>query len=304
MTKENTMSIRKTALAAALAGALGGTGVAQAIEIQGITIGDGALFEFVLLAEGEQAGSGNGNGIIDATGEKLNGVVKVVEITDLGGNVLWSDSSSRELTGYFYDYVAEEIYPDTNTGEVFIGFSGGVINLWSDGTPNFERNGTQADDIAKAIDSEFVTPWLTLAGSPIGDGALPVTPLGLTTGSPITLRTSAQSLNAPGTTVLGAGLLDVTGGAAAAFLDTNTFNCDSVDSSGPCYQGAEDADKLFTTSGQLRAITAANDWGFLGTGEIQDVAKIPEPATVGLFSLGLLGLGYASRRKAKAELTA
>jgi hypothetical protein len=289
------MKLQKTVLAAALAGAIGSAGLAHSAVIQGITVADGAIFEFVLLAEGEQAGTGNGNSIIDVVGESLNGVLRVEEITDLDGNVIWEDSDSRELTGYFYDYVAQEIIIDATSGEVTILFSGGIIDLYSDGTPNFERNGTMADDIAKATDSEFAEKWLTLVGSPIGDTALPGDPTG--GGNVITLLSTGESLSGPGDSVSGFGLLDVTGGAAAAILNTNTFNCTSAAEDGPC---PDDADKLFTSSGQLRTPNATNDWGFLGTGEVQDVARIPEPGTVALLGLGLAGMGFSARRKLKA----
>nr|MBA4142480.1 PEP-CTERM sorting domain-containing protein [Nitrosospira sp.] len=93
--------------------------------------------------------------------------------------------------------------------------------------------------------------------------------------------------------ITGRGLLDVTGGSAASFFNTNTFGCVGANGA-PC---PDDADKSFTSSGQLGV---AGAWAARGTGEVQDVALIPEPATLALLGVGLAGMAFGTRRKAKA----
>jgi len=296
------MSIRKTALALALTGALGLPAAANAVTIAGINIAPGALFEFAFLAEGVKTDtdktlnadgtiSNTPNGIIDVAGEVLQGVGQIKEITDGNTNVLWSDGDNgRELTFTFF-YDAENFGTD-GTNQI-IGFTGGVVTVYSgtslDPTKRFERNGTMADDIARASDGDV---FLTLAGSPIGNAVTPE--VGSLSGLPITLRSIGTSLTTG--TVDGRGNLDVTGGLAGSFLDTNMFGCASSQTPDLC--ATDTADKVFTSSGQLRTPNAVNDWGFVGTGELQDYA-IPEPGTLALLGLGLAGLGYRARRESR-----
>lgn len=271
-------------MAVALFGALGiGASTAHAITVQGIDFTPAANFEFMEIAESEQ--SGNGNGIIDAIGERLHGIVRVTSITDGNGNQTWGDGDGgRELTGYFHDYVVTEIV-DVG-GKRYIGFSGGVLDIYSDNSPNFERNGSQADDIAKAIDSDFATPWLSLVGSRLLSDGSPLTD----PGQNVTLRAEIGQLTFVGT-VSGSGLLDVAGGAAAPYLDTNQFiACDATQ------QICDTADKTFTSSGQTDVTNSTRPWAAVGTGEIQDFA-IPEPGSLALMGLAVSAIAMVRRRR-------
>ncbi|WP_341676083.1 PEP-CTERM sorting domain-containing protein [Niveibacterium sp. SC-1] len=80
--------------------------------------------------------------------------------------------------------------------------------------------------------------------------------------------------------LVGSGLLDVVGGSAQANFDTNTK--------------LGGADFSFTNS-----FTAFRGGGFLdagGTGNFKS-DSIPEPASLGLVGLAMLGLGFARRKK-------
>lgn len=283
---EHDMMIRKTALLAALVGALGLPMTAGAITIDGITFQAGSIFETTDLFEANALG-----GPISAAGQELVGIGIVNRILDPLNNVLWQNGDNgRELTIYFRSYIAQDAFlgpvgPGTDT---FL-FSGGVVELYSDLAQNFSAAGTMAAGIASASGGDL---FLRLAGSPIGG-------LGSLDGSPITLRSDAVRLTGfpgtlpIGTNVTGTGLLDVISGDAASFFDTNTFGCVAADGA-PC---PDDADKGFTSSGKP---AVGGSWAFRGTGEIQDFA-IPEPGTVTLLGLALMGVGAGRIRRAQKK---
>jgi hypothetical protein len=294
------MSIRNTALAAALAGALGLPTVASAITISGITIERGSIFELGELFEAENlAGTGNLNGFIDQVGEELIGIGRITSIRRADNSVLWQDGDNgRELTLHFYNYFAESItlFADPfGVPNVAITFSDGKVDVYSRPVGNFDPTGTQAVGIASVVSVPDL--WLSLDGAPILGAA------GANTGNPITLTSRAEGVDpsdpfASGN-VFGQGRLDVTGGPAGLYLDTNQFECLTGQGAPNCPYSS---DKAFSSEGGLQPI-GSTEWAFSGNVTIRNFA-VPEPATLGLLGLGLAGLGFASRRKAKAELTA
>jgi PEP-CTERM motif len=308
------MNLRNSLLAIAVGGALGAPSLATAalIDIDGITIEPGSIIESALVWEGERKkgaavacdgltlGCGDNNGLIDQIGEELIGIGRISAIRNSGGTIIWDAlDSTRSLTFYFRGYYAEQIMGGN------IGFTGGVIDLYSDvtGAAGFNTPSgaeTQQDGIDSVEDGNH---WLSLVGSPVGidpvDGA-PFTFFGTEYGSisdnPLTLFSRASALGGAGVEVFGLGMLDVTGGPAAPYLDTDTFVC--IPHGAPFDESdcPDFADKTFTSEGDLAA--AGSTWGFFGELNINDNARaIPEPTTLALLGLGLVGMGVGRRSK-------
>ncbi|MCU0736469.1 MAG: PEP-CTERM sorting domain-containing protein [Methylotetracoccus sp.] len=284
------MTIRKLAAAMATAGVMSFPMAAQALQVAGIDFAPGFIFERAELWENEDRSQpGNGDGAVQV-GEYLVGIGQVTTIRDAASNLLWQNGQNgKELNILIRNYKAESAsssnIPFTNLAIDTILFSGGIVELWSQDAGTFNPAAlTQAAGIASVNGGTNAALFLTLAGSPSGGfaGGNPVT----LTSNGIRLATDNPFLTA--TNLTGEGSLDVTGGLAAPYLDTNMFGC-SAASPAPC---PDDADKLFTSSAQLNP---AGVWASIGTGEIRDYA-VPEPGTIALLGIGLLGACFARRR--------
>jgi len=256
------MNLRKTLIAAAIGGVLGLPGAASAITIDGITFGSGAVFQTVTLWEGDCATGG----AITGGSSALCGVGRVEAITGDGGTTFWTNSaaSSHELTLYFSGYTLAG-FLSTGPADI-ITFNGGTVSLFSQNKtgPGF----TAADATGGPLSSGSFTDgslWLSLTGASSGG---------------VTLTAFANNITGQ---VTGQGYLNVAGGAAASFFDTNT------------QFGGSDA--AFTSGGDFQTPNGTA-WAFKGSASVAGFANtVPEPGTLALLGAGLVGVSL--RRRAK-----
>jgi hypothetical protein len=182
-------------------------------------------------------------------------------VQNVNGALVNCGTPTCEMTFQFSGYtpLTSGALP-TTLGQA-IGYTGGVFNVYVD--PTGEINSSIPTSMTAANTGDG-TLWLALTGHAVGGNTL--------TG---TVQPS---------TLTGAGLLDVVGGAAAAYLNTNTK-----------FDGADIA---FTSSFTLFPNPPSLLTAF-GTGNLAGdsaVPKVPAPIVPALLGFGLLGLA-ALRRK-------
>ena len=290
-------TLNKLAVGAAMSVAL--VAPVSAAVVQGIYFDENNTFEVdsgsFLQSLDLNTGELSGHGLINSFNNSANPI-----------------PAGRELTYAFNGFMLDEANSSLNR----LIFTGGQVQLFSDGTPNFDiANGSTATD------SEFATPWLELTGSFFID---------LTSLASGTLAAD-----------LGSGFLrlDVTGGAAEEYFDTDSLT--KITGILPTVFGWADVAGRssvtnYYTNGaplsgggiesgtfEIMVAAAALDAGvsvtdptvnvldffknnmdlsspLVGTGSIDLTVKaqaVPEPATIALLGGALLGLAVTRRRR-------
>lgn len=253
--------MRHLKTAALVAGAIGGAllmssqAMANPVTVDGVSFTTGAYFQSNQLFENA----------VTQVGDTLHGYGQVTAIN--GGTDFCSDC---DLTFTFSGYTATAIN-DQNAD-----FTGGTVQFWVVPKGSFD-----ASDPGSAMGTTLFlqTTGHTFAGQNAYSGRSG------------TLLSTGSALNSPAAAGTGIGQLDVAGGDAAAYFDTNTITD---------FNGGY-SDFVFTTDfGEAGCQGAGSPLPICGSASLQgNAAAVPEPGALGMMGLGLLGigLGFAVRRR-------
>ena len=275
------MKISNKLLGAAVisAAALGCATSASAMTVDGITFltGEQNFFSVATVYEDR----------VLSVGSTLSGIGQVLTISAGSGvPIVWTTGTNgRELTYAFSGFKLEAVIPPVVGTTATLLFSGGSAQFYSDTAQNFTSSAGQATNLTNATDGDL---WLsTTAGASYGTCGV-FAGSGICTsgdGVGITLVSTVDTATLSAiTSGHGSGSFDVIGGLAAGNFDTNAI------------VGGYDLSGVFDFSTQNAGTT---DYDLFGSADFKGTA-IPEPATMGLFGLGLIGLGALARRRKSA----
>lgn len=257
---------------------------ASALNIGGIEITPGFHVEFGSVYEN----------LVNQVGQELTGYGEVLQIN--GSQGFCNAGAFCELTYQFGGFILEEIVPGVGGPDGFI-FSGGWINFYVGTNAALDFNpftsNSIANDIAEATDGVL---WLTLAGH-----SQTVVSNDQFNGKTGTLFADVNQFGANNLSGQGRGFLDVdlTGLANGNTAGPGALANNNLDTNN--LQDAQGLPTDFLLGSSFNTTNPPYVGGppVSGTAEIKGNA-IPEPGTLTLLGLGLLGLGAFTRRKAKA----
>jgi hypothetical protein len=245
------MKFKKLSVALAAAALLSvGTANAAVVNVGGVVWNTAGIFDF-------GATSSLLENVVTTAGGVLSGVGRIATIN---GSSNFCLAAQCELTFTFTGYTLDADYlPNPN-----FSFSGGEFEFYVS---------AQNSDFETGLGFADGTPWLSLKGANTNGGSG-----GSLTGN-ITDFTEI--------TGTGVGFLDVVGGLAFSYFDTNTKG--------------NGRDFLYTSSFQpISSGGSVGEFTHFGTADISGNSQVPEPGVLALLGLGLAGIGFARRNKKQA----
>lgn len=239
---------------------------AHAVNVGGIEWDPSSMFDFTsgsqLVEDLLDPGLDGAFNTADDVVNTLNGFGKVTGLNNTSENVFCPRGC--ELTFEFGGFRVASVVP--NGADTQLGFTGGWLNFYVDSSTAYT-----AEDRTSAIDGPL---WLSLAAHET---------FSMTHGISTSLNANLNSFGLGTDAGLGAGLLDVVGGMAMGNFDTNTQT--------------DGADWVFSSSFQPipSGLSTPDGLELFGTADFRG-ASIPEPSSIALLGLGILGLAFGVRK--------